>query len=172
MTLFGFDFLIISSFFLLGMLFLSWVKAKYYRCLYGSPLRFPDVLLLFVIAVFVIGVGFYIEAILDCIFPTLFPSPNGLISNMALPAISSIIPGAIIGYFYVVSQLARNTLLKLVLRIFSVLSVWDLLMGLLGSCSFRDSAISILCDLCGSLVAAFVLSRVYAILFPVVNPSH
>jgi hypothetical protein len=56
-------------------------------------------MLLFVIAVFVIGFGFYIEAILDCVFPTLFPPPNGLISNMALPASSSIIPGAIVGFF-------------------------------------------------------------------------
>jgi hypothetical protein len=45
-------------------------------------------------------------------------------------------------------------------------------MGLLGSCSFRDSAISIFCDLGGSLVAAFVLSRVHAILYPAVNSSH
>jgi len=170
--LLGFDFLIISLFIMLSMLLVSWVKVKSYRFHYGSPLRFPDVLFLFFIAYFVIGIGFYIESILDCVFPTLFPPPNGLLSNMALPAIDSIIPGSIVGCFYVISRLNRNSLLNLALHIFGVLSVWDLLMGLLGACSFCDSAISILCDLVGSIVAAFVLSRVHAIFYPMMSPKH
>jgi len=171
-TIFGFDFLIISSVVMLCMLLLSWVKVKFHRFHHGSPLLFPDVLFLFVIAIFVIGMGFYIEPIIDCVFPALCPPPNSILSNMALPAVDSIIPGSIVGYFYVISRLDRNSLLNLALHIFGVLSVWDLLMGLLGSCSFRDSAISILCDLVGSIVAAFVLSRVHAIFYPAMDPHH
>jgi hypothetical protein len=156
-TIFGIDYVIVSFFCLLSMLVISLVLSKKAVVVSNLKLCFSDVLFLYCLSILVIGAGFFCEAFLACIFPQFFQSPTGLSSSLALPTVSSIIPGSIIGFFCVMSRLRGFGIFQLSLRILLVLVCFDIYSGLTGGNSFRDIAASIVCDFIGSPVAAISL---------------
>jgi hypothetical protein len=162
-TIFGVDYVIVSLFWLLSMLVVSLVLFKKAAAISNLKLCFSDVLFLYCLSVLVIGVGFFCESILECIFPQLFQSPTGLSSSLALPAMDSIIPGSIIGFFCVMSHLRGYGIFRLSLRILLVLVCFDIYSGLTAANSFRDIAASIICDLIGSPIAAISLLGIFSL---------
>jgi hypothetical protein len=164
-TFFGVDSLIFSCALLAVLLVLSLARASSYH-LAGSPAeRTQAVFFLFFGTLCVITFGYYFQAILECFVNVQSAGAIGRAGSLALPAVSAIIPGLVAGYIVVFSRAAGTSWIKTAVRIFTVLATFDLFAGVRGLVSYHDFFLSVLFDLLGSPICAFVVFKAHALLF-------
>jgi hypothetical protein len=153
----GLNYLAFSFCVLVSMLFLCWVKAKFDSRHHDIAITFSEVLLFFIISVFLTAFGYSAQAIISCLLPNLFNGGTGLESNILVPATESLIPGAIIGYLVIFLNVRHLGWLKPTIGIFIVLSASDFLLTFSGAASFRDLLGSVACNMLGSPISAIIL---------------
>jgi hypothetical protein len=148
---------------LAGMLALSLAKANNATQRTNRP-QTQSAIFLFLGTVCIIIFGFYTQAILECFINTASAGATRGASP-ALPAVSAIIPGSIAGYVVVFTWAAGRNWVKAGIRIFFVLAACDLFAGARGLTSFHDAFLSVLLDVPGAPLAAFIIFRSHDRLF-------
>jgi len=118
--------------------------------------------MLFFIGTSIVVVGFYIQAILECFIPT--QSAAGVGNGTAMlvrPALDALLPGSVIGCTIVCSLCAGRGWVRISLRIWVILAIWDAWVCFLSPMPYRDLLFSVGCDAFGAPFAALLtlLSR-------------
>jgi hypothetical protein len=165
-SLFGFDSLVLATFVFLLMLLLSLGRARTFRLSCISSLAWAEVMFLFFGAICVIASGYYVQAILECSLNVGAALVADRDATLAAPALSAVIPGSVVGYVIVASRLAGASWVKAAVRIFLVLAASDMFLGILGLVSFRDSLVSVFCDLLGCPFAGYLIFKADRLFFP------
>lgn len=164
-TFFGVDSLVFALALLVVLLVLSLARASSFRFAGNASLGYQDVLFLFIGTLCVIIIGFYLQAIIECFVNVRSAGAAQHGETLALPAVSAVIPGSVAAFFVVLSRVRHTSWIKAAVRIFFVLTVFDLFAGVRGLASYHDSFLSVLCDLLGAPVGAFVIFKSHGFLF-------
>jgi hypothetical protein len=164
-TFFGIDSLVFALALSAGLLVLSLAQASSHRFAGNASRGYQGVLFLFFGTLCVIIFGFYLQAILECFVNAQLAGAADHGVTLALPAVSALIPGAVAAYFVVLSRFTCSSWITAAIRVFFVLTVFDLFAGVRGLTSFHDSFLSVIYDLLGAPVGVLVIFKSHDFLF-------
>lgn len=162
----SFNFAVLFVLTFIGMLLWSLARARGDGIWPNSFERFASPLFLYLGSLCIIVAGFYVQAILDCLVRPLSVVDVGQAGILVQPALSAIIPGSVAGCVVVFSRLGGASWVKAATRLIFVVAAYDFLLGLCGFASYRDTLISVFFDLVGAPVAALLIFKSHAVLFP------
>jgi hypothetical protein len=168
-TFFGIDGLNFS-FLVFGAMFMLAVARA------GNPessLNVGEVIFIFLGILCMVVFGYYIQAIFECLVG--IDSSTTVVSShqpLILPAVGAVIPGSVAGCVAVYSLKSSLKWIRLATCIFIILAALDVLQGLRGFISYRDSLFSVVCDVLGAPVAALIIVKAHNILFRKVSAPH
>lgn len=117
-----------------------------------------EVLFLFLGTLCLIVFGFYFQAIIEC-FLNVKSAGSPQAGGLELPGICAIIPGAIAAYAVIASWATGDRWTRAAMWIFCALSAMDIFRGLCGATSYHDVFFSVVCNVLGAPVAAFIIFK-------------